>query len=81
MKRKKEDLIEKRMNYYRQYKYKCFNCDCMVLIHPKQTSKLCRWCNHLVFRTKEEYDAYYKRQEFKQQMKRAMNQNGKTIKN
>lgn len=76
MKRKKEDLIEKRMSYYRQHKYKCPNCDCMVLIPPEKESKLCRWCNHLVFRTKKEYDDYYNRQNFKQQMRKVMEKDG-----
>lgn len=75
MKRKKEDLIEKRMVYYYQYKYNCFNCGYKVLIPPEQTSKLCRYCNHLVFKTRKEYDDYYKKQEFKQQMRRVMEKN------
>lgn len=49
--------------------------DIKSLIPPEQTSKLCRYCNHLVFKTKEEYDDYYKKQEFKQQMRRVMEKN------
>jgi len=78
---KKEDLIEKRMNYWHKHKYKCYNCDCMVLIPPEKESRLCRWCNHLVFRTKEEYDEYYKKQNFMQNLRKAIdrNKNGKNI--
>lgn len=73
----KDDDIQKKMSYFNDLKVPCLNCGRKVAIHHSKKCILCTWCHHLVFRTKKEYDDYYKRQEFKQKLRRAMANNEK----
>lgn len=77
MKSLKNDEIEKRASYFNDLKIPCINCGRKTVIRYDLESVLCSWCHHLVFRTKEEYEDYYNRQNFKRQLKRVMARNEK----
>lgn len=68
MNKRRKSLVEKRMDYFQEFKYQCPKCDYKVLIRYDQESKICRWCGTRVFKDKEKEKKYY----FDQQLRRAM---------
>ena len=65
---KKDDLIEKRMEYYSKVKYPCVICGRKMPIRYDKEFVICSWCKNPVFRTEEEF----KRYEFKKKFRKAI---------
>ena len=72
MKKRKKDKFSIQADYYSKIRYSCVKCGRKRVIIHSRKCEICDWCGHLVFRTEKEYYDYYKRQNFKINLRRAM---------
>ena len=56
-------IDEQMLEFDKANTFKC-KCGHSVVIYPKQTKRLCTWCNHYVYRDKKE--------EFKEKLKNSL---------
>lgn len=75
MKKLKDDECSRKMDYYSKISYPCIHCGRKMPIRYDKESVICSWCHHLIFRTEQEYHDYYNRMDFKQKLRRVMDQN------